>query len=78
MRAEKPKWWLAVVSGAALRTLGLVSSRSATFLDFLGKGQLPPGRVGLTAFQEALVIDGTPSRDCRHPLHLYIGKQIEC
>ncbi len=71
VRAEKPKWWLAVVSGAALRTLGLVSSRSAAFLDFLGKGQLPPGRVGLTAFQEALVIDGTPLRAYKSSLHLY-------
>ena len=64
VRAEKPKWWLAVVAGAVLRAMGLVSSRSASFLDFLAKGQLPPGRVGLTAFQEALVIDGAQGCRC--------------
>ena len=60
MRAEKPAWHLAVVAGAVLRTLGHVSSRVADYLAFLTKGQLPPARISLTSFQEALLLDGAP------------------
>ena len=60
VRAEKPAWHLAVAAGAVLRTLGHVSSRVADYLAFLTKGQLPPTRISLTSFQEALVLDGAP------------------
>ena len=61
MRAEKPAWYLAVISGALLRTLDFVAARSAEYLGYLEKGQLPPARLTLTAFEEAFVLDGEKS-----------------
>lgn len=58
VRAEKPAWYLAVISGALLRTLDFVSARSAEYLGYLEKGQLPPARLTLTAFEEAFVLEG--------------------
>lgn len=58
VKAEKPKWYLAVIAGGVLRTMGHVSSRAADFLGYLTKGQLPPTHISLTRFQEALVLDG--------------------
>ena len=58
MRAEKPAWYLAVISGALLRTLDFVAARSAEYLGYLEKGQLPPARLTLTAFEEAFVLEG--------------------
>ena len=60
VRAEKPAWYLAVISGSLLRTLDFVSARSAEYLGFLEKGQLPPARLTLTAFEEAFVLEGMP------------------
>lgn len=59
VRAEKPAWYLAVISGALLRTLDFVSARSAEYLGYLEKGQLPPARLTLTAFEEAFVLEGS-------------------
>ena len=61
MRAEKPAWYLAVISGALLRTLDFVAARSAEYLGYLEKGQLPPARLTLTAFEEAFVLEGAPA-----------------
>lgn len=58
VRAEKPAWYLAVISGALLRTLDFVATRSAEYLGYLEKGQLPPARLTLTAFEESFVLDG--------------------
>ncbi|CAK0731625.1 hypothetical protein CVIRNUC_000020 [Coccomyxa viridis] len=58
VRAEKPAWYLAVISGALLRTLDFVAARSAEYLGYLEKGQLPPARLTLTAFEEAFVLEG--------------------
>lgn len=58
VRAEKPAWYLAVISGALLRTLDFVAARSAEYLGYLEKGQLPPARLTLTAFEESFVLDG--------------------
>ena len=58
VRAEKPKWYLSVIAGAVLRTLGHVAVRSAEYLGYLQKGQLPPARISLTAFTEEVVLDG--------------------
>ena len=58
VRAEKPTWYLAVISGALLRTLDFVAARSAEYLGYLEKGQLPPARLTLTAFEEAFVLEG--------------------
>ena len=58
VRAEKPAWYLAVISGALLRTLDFVSARSAEYLGYLEKGQLPPARLTLTAFEESFVLEG--------------------
>lgn len=58
VRAEKPAWYLAVISGALLRTLDFVAARTAEYLGYLEKGQLPPARLTLTAFEESFVLDG--------------------
>ena len=58
VRAEKPAWYLAVISGALLRTLDFVAARSAEYLGYLEKGQLPPARLTLTAFEESFVLEG--------------------
>ena len=70
VRAEKPAWYLAVISGALLRTLDFVSARSAEYLGYLEKGQLPPARLTLTAFEESFVLEGDAAlRLCTHQLH---------
>ncbi len=65
VKAEKPAWYLAVISGALLRTLDFVAARSAEYLSDLEKGQLPPARLTLTAFEETFVLEGAPpARAC--------------
>ena len=58
VRAEKPAWYLAVIAGALLRCLDAVASRSAEYLGYLEKGQLPPARLTLTAFDTEFVVEG--------------------
>jgi len=65
VKAEKPAWYLAVISGALLRTLDFVAARSAEYLSDLGKGQLPPARLTLTAFEETFVLEGAPPARAR-------------
>ena len=71
VRAEKPAWYQAVIGGALLRTLDFVAARSAEYLGYLEKGQLPPARLTLTAFEEAFVLDGAcyqcPAAPCHEP-----------
>ena len=64
VKAEKPAWYLAVISGALLRTLDFVAARSAEYLSDLEKGQLPPARLTLTAFEETFVLEG--AQPCEH------------
>ena len=49
---------MGVVAGVVLRTLGHVSVRSAEYLGYLGKGQLPPSRISITSFREEVVLEG--------------------
>lgn len=58
VRAESPQWDLAIISGAVLRTLAWVAGRSAEYLGYLQKGQLPPARLTLTSLDVPLVLDG--------------------
>ena len=58
VKAEKPAWYLAMISGALLRTLDFVSARSAEYMGYLEKGQLPPARLTLTSFEESFVLEG--------------------
>ena len=58
MRSERPPWHLSVICGTVLRALGHVSSRSAEYLSYLEKGQLPPARISLTTLREEFVVDG--------------------
>ena len=67
VRAEKPKWYLSVIAGAVLRTLGHVAVRSAEYLGYLQKGQLPPARISLTAFTEEVVLDGASAEGPKFP-----------
>ena len=74
VRAEKPAWYLAVISGALLRTLDFVAARSAEYLGYLEKGQLPPARLTLTAFEEAFVLDG--AAPVAHLQHLGLAASL--
>ena len=47
-----------MISGALLRTLDFVSARSAEYMGYLEKGQLPPARLTLTSFEESFVLEG--------------------
>lgn len=58
VKAEKPLWYLAIISGAVLRTLAWVAARSAEYLGHLQRGQLPPARLTLTTLEIPLVMDG--------------------
>ncbi|EFN59405.1 hypothetical protein CHLNCDRAFT_56737 [Chlorella variabilis] len=58
VRSERPPWHLSVICGTVLRALGHVSSRSAEYLSYLEKGQLPPARISLTTLREEFVVDG--------------------
>ena len=40
-----PPWHLAVIAGAVVRAHEHISSQSAEYLAYLGKGQLPPAGV---------------------------------
>ena len=59
VKAERPVWYLSVICGALLRVIEQVNLRSADYLGFLEKGQLPPARLTLTSFQQQLVLEGT-------------------
>ncbi|KAL4859471.1 Acetyl-CoA carboxylase 1 [Chlorella vulgaris] len=62
VRSERPPWHLSVVCGTVLRALGRISSRSAEFLAYLEKGQLPPARISLTSLHEEFVVEGVKYR----------------
>ena len=58
MKADRPPWYLSVICGALLRTIQQVNLRSADYLGFLEKGQLPPAKLTLTSFEQQLVLEG--------------------
>ena len=60
VKAERPVWYLSVICGALLRVIEQVNLRSADYLGFLEKGQLPPARLTLTSFEQQLVLEGEP------------------
>jgi len=60
VKAERPVWYLSVICGALLRVIEQVNLRSADYLGFLEKGQLPPARLTLTSFEQQLVLEGQP------------------
>ena len=64
VRSERPPWHLSVICGTVLRALGRVSSRSAEYLSYLEKGQLPPARISLTSLREEFVVDGACACSC--------------
>lgn len=61
VKAERPAWYLSVICGALLRVIEQVNLRSADYLGFLEKGQLPPARLTLTSFEQQLVLEGLQS-----------------
>ena len=61
VKAERPVWYLSVMCGALLRVIEQVNLRSADYLGFLEKGQLPPARLTLTSFEQQLVLEGEPA-----------------
>ena len=58
VKAERPVWYLSVICGALLRVIEQVNTRSADYLGFLEKGQLPPARLTLISFEQQLVLEG--------------------
>ena len=58
VRSERPPWHLSVICGTVLRALARISCRSAEYLSYLEKGQLPPARISLTTLHEEFVLDG--------------------
>ena len=58
VKAERPVWYLSVICGALLRSIEQVNTRSADYLSFLEKGQLPPARLTLISFEQQLVLEG--------------------
>jgi len=58
VRSERPPWHLSVICGTVLRALGRIASRSAEYLSYLEKGQLPPARISLVTLHEEFVVDG--------------------
>lgn len=60
VKADRPPWYLSVICGALLRVIQQVNGRSADYLGFLEKGQLPPAKLTLTSFEEQLVLEGMP------------------
>ena len=65
--------------GTVLRALGRISSRSAEYLSYLEKGQLPPARISLVTLHEEFVVDGevassrTGSRQWGQQLRQFAG-----
>lgn len=64
VKAETPAWYLSVICGALLRVIEQVNLRSADYLGFLEKGQLPPARLTLISFQQQLVLEGLQPLTC--------------
>jgi acetyl-CoA carboxylase / biotin carboxylase 1 len=63
VKAERPKWYLGVISGVVLRAIGQVNIRSAEYLGYLAKGQLPPSRISVTAIRQEVVLEGGAARE---------------
>ena len=68
VKAERPAWYLSVICGALLRVIEQVNLRSADYLGFLEKGQLPPARLTLTSFEQQLVLEGLHSAPASCPV----------
>lgn len=49
---------LVIIAGMLLRSTILVNSRTAEYVGYLAKGQLPPARISLTRFEEDMVLEG--------------------
>jgi len=60
--AGKAPWELTVVCGALLRAKAHVNSRSAEYLSYLERGQLPPSRLSLVSSTEEFVVDNAKYR----------------
>lgn len=58
VKTDRPPWYLSVICGALLRVIQQVNLRSADYLGFLEKGQLPPAKLTLTSFEQQLVLEG--------------------
>ena len=58
VKADWPVGYLSVISGSLLGVIEQVNLRSADYLGFLEKGQLPPARLTLTSFEQQLVLEG--------------------
>ncbi|GMH43409.1 hypothetical protein BSKO_11331 [Bryopsis sp. KO-2023] len=56
--AGRPPRHLALMSGAIVSAMETFSSRSADYLELLGKGQIPPSSLSLTHFEDDLVLEG--------------------
>lgn len=58
MPSGRPSLHLALISGAIVKSMETMSSRSAEYLEILSKGQIPPSSMSLTSFEDDVVLDG--------------------
>ena len=78
VKADRPVWYLSVICGALLRVIEQVNLRSADYLGFLEKGQLPPARLTLTSFEQQLVLEGAQANSLHHKPYISHGYRAAC
>eukprot|EP00850_Spirogloea_muscicola_P017414 SM000149S01349 [mRNA] locus=s149:208717:222851:+ [translate_table: standard] len=59
VRVERPPWHISVLAGALYRATRLTAARTAEYIDYLEKGQIPPKDISLVNFRVVLSIDGS-------------------
>eukprot|EP00850_Spirogloea_muscicola_P021958 SM000269S09913 [mRNA] locus=s269:25943:40084:- [translate_table: standard] len=59
VRVERPPWHISVLAGALYRATRLTAARTAEYIDYLEKGQIPPKDISLVKFRIVLSIDGS-------------------
>lgn len=84
MPSGRPPLHLVLISGAIVKSLETMSSRSADYLEILSKGQIPPSSMSLTSFEDDVVLDGRKYSlyVCKLSQHNYVvklnGSTAEC
>jgi len=58
VRSEPVPWHVAVAAGALRGAMQHSAERRSDYLGYLSKGQIPPSRLSLTAYEESILIDG--------------------
>ena len=78
VKTDRPVWYLSVICGALLRVIQQVNLRSADYLGFLEKGQLPPAKLTLTSFEQQLVLEGVLFDPTKRVSYVYFAIARPC